>query len=181
MPSACIASLMTYSRSIGPTAALPSPPREKGVLPDPLFDTQIAAMAAGFGEQIAYDALTAGLFESAGVPAILVGDSASSVVYGHTTTLPVTVDELMADRVVLDQSVSIGGNEELVVQERYSKTVESNEQRSVGGTRSLKVGDAVVAGDGALALEFRSGRGRIVRPAAATLLFTTLTALTGAR
>src|SRR6185312_9160261 len=28
-----------------------------GVIPKPLFDTQIAAMAAGFGEQVAYDAL----------------------------------------------------------------------------------------------------------------------------
>jgi ribonuclease D len=28
-----------------------------GVIPRPLFDTQIAAMAAGFGEQIAYDAI----------------------------------------------------------------------------------------------------------------------------
>jgi len=28
-----------------------------GVMPDPIFDTQIAAMAAGYGEQIAYDAL----------------------------------------------------------------------------------------------------------------------------
>ncbi|HLI66296.1 MAG TPA: ribonuclease D [Caulobacteraceae bacterium] len=28
-----------------------------GVIPSPLFDTQIAAMAAGFGEQVAYDAL----------------------------------------------------------------------------------------------------------------------------
>jgi ribonuclease D len=28
-----------------------------GVMPRPLFDTQIAAMAAGFGEQVAYDAL----------------------------------------------------------------------------------------------------------------------------
>lgn len=28
-----------------------------GVMPTPLFDTQIAAMAAGFGEQVAYDAL----------------------------------------------------------------------------------------------------------------------------
>jgi ribonuclease D len=29
-----------------------------GAMPGPLFDTQIAGMAAGFGEQIAYDALT---------------------------------------------------------------------------------------------------------------------------
>ena len=28
-----------------------------GVIPRPLFDTQIAGMAAGFGEQVAYDAL----------------------------------------------------------------------------------------------------------------------------
>ena len=36
MPSACIASPITYSRSIGPTAALPSPPRANGVRPEPL-------------------------------------------------------------------------------------------------------------------------------------------------
>ena len=28
-----------------------------GAIPRPLFDTQIAGMAAGFGEQVAYDAL----------------------------------------------------------------------------------------------------------------------------
>src|ERR1700761_8617800 len=28
-----------------------------GVMPRPMFDTQVAAMAAGYGEQIAYDAL----------------------------------------------------------------------------------------------------------------------------
>ena len=28
-----------------------------GAIPEPLFDTQIAGMAAGFGEQVAYDAL----------------------------------------------------------------------------------------------------------------------------
>ena len=36
MPSACMASPISTSRSIGPTAALPSPPRENGVRPEPL-------------------------------------------------------------------------------------------------------------------------------------------------
>ena len=35
-PSAAIASLTTYSRSTGPSAARPSPPRENGVRPAPL-------------------------------------------------------------------------------------------------------------------------------------------------
>ena len=43
----------------------------------------------------AYDALTARVFDDAGIPAILVGDSAAMVVYGHDSTLPVTVDELL--------------------------------------------------------------------------------------
>ena len=43
----------------------------------------------------AYDALTAGIFGRAGIPVLLVGDSASMVVYGHESTIPVTVDELI--------------------------------------------------------------------------------------
>jgi 3-methyl-2-oxobutanoate hydroxymethyltransferase len=43
----------------------------------------------------AYDALTAGLFDAAGIPVMLVGDSAAMVVYGHDSTIPVTVDELI--------------------------------------------------------------------------------------
>jgi 3-methyl-2-oxobutanoate hydroxymethyltransferase len=43
----------------------------------------------------AYDALTARIFDEAGIPALLVGDSAAMVVYGHDSTLPVTVDELI--------------------------------------------------------------------------------------
>jgi 3-methyl-2-oxobutanoate hydroxymethyltransferase len=43
----------------------------------------------------AYDALTAGIFDEAGIPVLLVGDSAGMVVYGHDTTIPVTVDDLI--------------------------------------------------------------------------------------
>jgi 3-methyl-2-oxobutanoate hydroxymethyltransferase len=43
----------------------------------------------------AYDALTAAIFDQAGIPVLLVGDSAAMVVYGHDTTIPVTVDELI--------------------------------------------------------------------------------------
>ena len=43
----------------------------------------------------AYDALTAGVFDDAGIPVLLVGDSAANTVFGHATTLPVTVDELL--------------------------------------------------------------------------------------
>ncbi len=42
-----------------------------------------------------YDALTAHLFENAGVPAILVGDSAAMVVLGYDSTLPITTDQMM--------------------------------------------------------------------------------------
>jgi 3-methyl-2-oxobutanoate hydroxymethyltransferase len=42
-----------------------------------------------------YDQYTAGLFDAAGIPVLLVGDSASNNVYGNETTLPVTVDELI--------------------------------------------------------------------------------------
>jgi 3-methyl-2-oxobutanoate hydroxymethyltransferase len=39
-----------------------------------------------------YDFSTARLMQEAGVPAILVGDSASNVILGHDTTLPVSLD-----------------------------------------------------------------------------------------
>jgi len=43
----------------------------------------------------AYDALTADIFDKAGIPVLLVGDSAAMVVYGHDTTIPVTTDDMI--------------------------------------------------------------------------------------
>ncbi|HET6627644.1 MAG TPA: 3-methyl-2-oxobutanoate hydroxymethyltransferase [Nocardioidaceae bacterium] len=43
----------------------------------------------------AYDQYTAQTFDEAGIPVLLVGDSASNNVFGNETSLPVTVDELI--------------------------------------------------------------------------------------
>src|SRR5262245_14899476 len=43
----------------------------------------------------AYDALTGRVFDEAGIPVLLVGDSAAMVVYGYDSTVPVTVEELL--------------------------------------------------------------------------------------
>ena len=43
-----------------------------------------------------YDTLTAGVFERAGVRALLVGDTSAEMVLGHPDTLPVTMDELVS-------------------------------------------------------------------------------------
>ncbi|HEY0680052.1 MAG TPA: 3-methyl-2-oxobutanoate hydroxymethyltransferase, partial [Chitinophagaceae bacterium] len=51
------------------------------------------------GEKIsmitAYDFSFARLFDSAGIDVILVGDSASNVMAGHETTLPITLDQMI--------------------------------------------------------------------------------------
>ncbi|KOV62998.1 3-methyl-2-oxobutanoate hydroxymethyltransferase [Streptomyces sp. AS58] len=56
-----------------------------------------AAKAAGhrWAMLTSYDQYTAGIFDGAGVPVLLVGDSAANNVYGHDTTIAVTVDELL--------------------------------------------------------------------------------------
>ncbi|WP_018654918.1 3-methyl-2-oxobutanoate hydroxymethyltransferase [Actinomadura flavalba] len=59
----------------------------------------------------AYDASTARVFDEAGIPVLLVGDSAAMVVYGYDSTLPVTVDDLLP----LTAAVVRGSRRALVV------------------------------------------------------------------
>ncbi len=51
------------------------------------------------GEKIsmltAYDYTLAGIIDGAGIDVILVGDSASNVIAGHETTLPITLDQMI--------------------------------------------------------------------------------------
>ena len=54
------------------------------------------------GEKIsmltAYDFSMATLIDQAGIDVILVGDSASNVMAGNVTTLPITLDQIMGSR-----------------------------------------------------------------------------------
>jgi 3-methyl-2-oxobutanoate hydroxymethyltransferase len=43
----------------------------------------------------AYDMYSAQIFDEAGIPVLLVGDSAGNNVYGYDTTVPVTLDEMI--------------------------------------------------------------------------------------
>ncbi|WP_037607196.1 3-methyl-2-oxobutanoate hydroxymethyltransferase [Streptacidiphilus rugosus] len=59
----------------------------------------------------AYDALTAGVFDEAGVPVLLVGDSMGNCHLGYDTTVPVTMDEIA----MLSAAVVRGTKRALVV------------------------------------------------------------------
>tara|TARA_Y100000590_G_scaffold435056_1_gene554025 strand:+ start:300 stop:1070 length:771 start_codon:yes stop_codon:yes gene_type:complete len=48
-----------------------------------------------FATITAYDFNSAKLIDDSGIPLILVGDSASMVVYGYSTTIPVTMEEML--------------------------------------------------------------------------------------
>jgi 3-methyl-2-oxobutanoate hydroxymethyltransferase len=59
----------------------------------------------------AYDYSTARVFDEAGIPVLLVGDSAANVIYGYDTTVPVGMDELLP----LVRGVVRGASRALVV------------------------------------------------------------------
>ena len=84
-------------------------------------------MKAG-GEKIsmltAYDFSFAKIFDQAGIDIILVGDSASNVMAGHETTLPITLDQLIYHA----QSVVRGINRCLVVVDLPFGSYQSNSQ-----------------------------------------------------
>ena len=54
----------------------------------------------------AYDFVFAGLFDRAGVDAILVGDSLGMVVQGKSTTMPVTLDQMIYHGEIVARAVS---------------------------------------------------------------------------
>lgn len=80
------------------------------------------------GEKIAmltaYDFSFAGIIDAAGIDIILVGDSASNVMAGHETTLPITLDQMIYHA----QSVVRGINRCLVVVDMPFGSYQSNSE-----------------------------------------------------
>jgi 3-methyl-2-oxobutanoate hydroxymethyltransferase len=87
----------------------------------------------------AYDAMMAKIFDDAGVPVLLVGDSAANVVYGYDTTIPVTMDEL----VPLVAAVSRSTRRALVVADMPFGSYQSGPDQALAqAARFLKEGGA---------------------------------------
>ena len=78
------------------------------------------------GEKISmltsYDYTTAGIVDKSGIDVILVGDSASNIMAGHETTLPITLDQMIYHA----SSVIRGVDRALVVVDLPFGTYQSN-------------------------------------------------------
>jgi 3-methyl-2-oxobutanoate hydroxymethyltransferase len=103
-PARGLGTAATGARTDAPAPVTASPAAQR---PEPLYGGHTSrrvtindlAAAKARGEKwpmlTAYDALVARVFDDAGIPVLLVGDSAGMVVFGHDTTIPVTVDDLI--------------------------------------------------------------------------------------
>lgn len=86
-----------------------------------------------------YDAMTAQIFDQAGFPALLVGDSAAMVVYGYSSTLPVTTAMLLP----LVAAVERGSKRAMVIADLpFGSYQESPAQALATATRFMKEGNA---------------------------------------
>ncbi|KMS81833.1 3-methyl-2-oxobutanoate hydroxymethyltransferase [Streptomyces leeuwenhoekii] len=93
----------------------------------------------------AYDAMTASVFDEAGIPVMLVGDSAGNCHLGYDTTVPVTLDEMT----MLSAAVVRGTHRALIVADLpFGSYQEGPVQALRSATRLVKE-----AGVGAVKLE----------------------------
>ncbi|MGW1531812.1 3-methyl-2-oxobutanoate hydroxymethyltransferase [Streptomyces aureus] len=93
----------------------------------------------------AYDAMTASVFDEAGIPVMLVGDSAGNCHLGYETTVPVTMDEMT----MLSAAVVRGTSRALIVGDLpFGSYQEGPVQALRSATRLVKE-----AGVGAVKLE----------------------------
>jgi 3-methyl-2-oxobutanoate hydroxymethyltransferase len=95
-----------------------------------------------------YDVLTAGIFEQAGVRALLVGDTSAELVLGYSSTLPVTMAELIS----MTRAVVAGTRTALVVADLPFGSYQAGPEAALANAvRHLKEG-------GAQAVKLEGGR-----------------------
>ena len=75
----------------------------------------------------AYDYTMARILDGAGVDVLLVGDSASNVVAGHETTLPITLDQM----IFMASAVVLGTSRALVVVDLPFGSYQGNSERAL--------------------------------------------------
>lgn len=92
-----------------------------------------------------YDATTASIFDEAGIKALLVGDSAATVIYGYPDTVPITEEELLP----LVAGVSRGSKHSLVIADLpFGSYQVSPAQALTTATRFIKAGAHAVKLEG---------------------------------
>lgn len=95
-----------------------------------------------------YDHLTAGIFDEAGIEVILVGDSAANNSLGYTSTLPITVDEL----VIFGRAVATAVKRALVVVDMPFGSYET------GAADALRNAIHIMKATGAAAVKLEGGK-----------------------
>jgi 3-methyl-2-oxobutanoate hydroxymethyltransferase len=85
----------------------------------------------------AYDQYSAEIFDEAGIPVLLVGDSAGNNVYGFETTVPVTVEHLLP----LVKAVTTSARRAMVVADLPFGSYQASPEQALGtATRFMKEG-----------------------------------------
>jgi 3-methyl-2-oxobutanoate hydroxymethyltransferase len=87
----------------------------------------------------AYDTYSAAIFEEAGIPVMLVGDSSGNVVLGYSSTVPVTVEDIL----VMTKAVTRSTKRALIVADLPFGSYESGPQQAFDtAVRMMKEGGA---------------------------------------
>ncbi len=176
-PSGGLGTAATGARTDAPAPSPPAPspsgalPAAGAKRPEPLYGGRTSrrvtindlAAAKARGEKwpmlTAYDALVARVFDDAGIPVLLVGDSAGMVVFGHDTTIPVTVDDLIpltaavvrgTSRALIVADLPFGSYQSspaaaLAASIRFLKETGAHAVKLEGGHRVLRQAEELVA------------------------------------
>jgi 3-methyl-2-oxobutanoate hydroxymethyltransferase len=87
----------------------------------------------------AYDTYSAAIFEEAGIPVMLVGDSSGNVVLGYSSTVPVTVEDIL----LMTRAVTRSTKRALIVADLPFGSYESGPQQAFEtAVRMMKEGGA---------------------------------------